>query len=303
MQRVSRWKKYTVQFRVTAATILLAQIVLGQQPASAPGNIPAGWYVYPESKLKNGDETTLRCFNYSHNEWQVTNEGEDVKITERSRPKGKSDFPPVPLWPPLLKHEEGMPGGTVSAGLRSAMHFKNGWLLAYDAGEWGGGLWLTNEDGSKTKRILNDNVRAVVPIDGGIVVLSGLAHVSINFGNAFIFSNPDALDITLQHSVHLDGEPSAPAKEADGSVLFVTTYGLCRITKSGELQRLTYFPKWTRMQYPNSMAVATDGAIFIGMRMFVLKLHQEPGGYTAEWLLPNACRSFYVKQYDCVCKP
>src|ERR1700722_1866677 len=81
-----------------------------------------------------------------------------------------------------------MPGRTVSAGLRSAMHFKNGWLLAYDAGEWGGGLWLTNEDGSRTKRILNDNVRAVVPIDGGIVVLSGLAHMFINFGNAFIFS-------------------------------------------------------------------------------------------------------------------
>lgn len=86
-------------------------------------------------------------------------------------------------------------------------HFKNGWLLAYDAGEWGGGLWLTNEDGSRTKRILNDNVRGVVPIDGGIFVLSGLAHMSINFGNAFIFSNPDGLDITLQHSVHLDGSP------------------------------------------------------------------------------------------------
>jgi hypothetical protein len=230
MQQVSRWKKYAVKFGLTAATILLPQMVLGQQPTSLPGEIPVGWYVYPESKLKNLDETTLRCFNYSHNEWQVTNEGNGVRITPRPSPKGKDDFPPVPSWPPLLKHQEGMPGRTVNAGLRSAMHFKNGWLLAYDGGEWGGGLWLTNEDGSKTKRILNENVRAVVPIDGGIVVLSGLAHMSINFGNAFIFSNPDALDIALQHSVHLDGEPSAPAKEADGSVLFVTTYGLCRIT-------------------------------------------------------------------------
>jgi len=138
--------------------------------------------VYPESKLKNLDETTLRCFNYSHNEWQVTYEGNGVRITPRLSPKGKDDFPSVPSCPPLLKHQEGMPGRTVSAGLRSAMHFKNGWLLAYDAGEWGGGLWLTNEDGSKTTRILNDNVRAVVPIDGGIVVLSGLAHMSIDFG-------------------------------------------------------------------------------------------------------------------------
>ena len=143
------------------------------------GRNPSGWYVYSESKLKNLHETTLRCFNYSHNEWQVTNEGNGVRITPRPSPRGKDDFPPVPSWPPLLKHQEGMPGRTVSAGLRSAMHFKNGWLLAYDAGEWGGGLWLTNEDGSKTKRILSDNVRAVVPIDGGIIVLSGLAHMSM----------------------------------------------------------------------------------------------------------------------------
>lgn len=304
MQQVSRWKKYAVQFGVTAANILLSQMVLGQQqPPPLPGEIPVGWYVYPESKLKNLDETTLRCFNYSHNEWQVTNEGNGVRITPRASPKGKDDFPPVPSWPPMLKHQEGMPGRTVSAGLKNAMHFKNGWLLAYDAGEWGGGLWLTNEDGSKTKRILNDNIRAVVPTDGGIIVLSGLAHMSINFGNAFIFSNPDGLDIALQHSVHLDGEPSAPAKEADGSLLFVTTYGLRRMTQSGELQRLTYFPKWTSQQYPNSMAVSSDGSIFIAMRMFVLRLRPNSGRYAEEWLLPNECRKFELRQFDCACKP
>lgn len=303
MRPLSRWKKYALQFSITVATILLPQMVLGQQPASLAGNIPVGWYVYPAKKLKNLDETTLRCFNYSHNEWQVTNEGNGVKITELPRPKGKGDFPPVPSWPLLLKHEEGMPGRTVSAGLRSAMHFENAWLLAYDAGEWGGGLWLTNEDGSKTKRILSDNVRAMIPIDGDILVLSGLAHMSIDFGNAFIFSKPTGLNISLEHAVHLDGEPSAYANEPDGSILFVTTYGLCRITKSGELQRLTYFPKWTRPQYPNSMAISSDGSIFIAMRMFVLKLHSNSGTYAEEWLLPNDCRKFELRQFDCACKP
>ena len=56
--------------------------------------------------------------------------------------------------------------------------YAHGWVLAYDGGEWGGGLWLTNDDGSLTKRIVSDNVRAVVPIDGGILVLSGLAHLA-----------------------------------------------------------------------------------------------------------------------------
>jgi hypothetical protein len=296
------FKTYAFKFCVAVAGVLLPTTLLGQQPAPSAGRIPEGWYVYPESKLKNLDETTLRCFNYSHNEWQVVSDGDGVKITKLVR-QGKMNAPSTLPLPPSLKHEEGMPGRTVTAGLRVAMHFENAWLLAYDGGEWGGGLWLTNEDGSKTKRIVSDNVRAVVPIDGGILVLSGLAHMSIDFGNAFIFSNPEGFNIVLQHSIHLDGEPSAYAKEPDGSILFVTTYGLCRITKAGELQRLTYFPKWTSQQYPNSMAISSDGTIFIAMRMFVLKLRANSGKYIEEWLLPNECRKFDLRQFDCVCRP
>ena len=280
-----------------AATCLLPSIIDGQCKPLV-GSIPDGWYVYPEEKLKHLDESTLRCFNYSHSEWNVTSEGDVVTIA--SNLGEKTDQLALP---PLLKREEGMPGRTVRAGLRSALHFNNEWLLAYDGGEWGGGLWLTNEDGTKTKQILADNVRAIVPIDNGLVVLSGHAHMTMDFGNAFIFSNPEGMNISLQHSVHLDGAPSVYAKEADGAVVFVTTYGLCRIKKSGELQRLTYFPKWTRQQYPNSMAVTSDGSIFIGMRMFVLKLHADAGHYKEEWLLPQECRRFNLDKLNCVCKP
>ena len=297
---MSTWKTYTLKLSLTIAGGLLPLTLLGQGPVATTRLIPDGWYVYPSGKLKNLDETTLRCFNYSQNEWKVISEGDGVKITKLLR---QGDTSVLPTLPPLLKHEDGMPGRTINAGLRSATHFENSWLLAYDAGEWGGGLWLTNDEGSKTKRIISDNVRAVVPIEGGILVLSGLAHMSMDFGNAFIFSNPDGLNISLQHFIHLDGEPSAYAKEPNGSILFVTTYGLCRITKSGELLRLTYFPKWTRQQYPNSMAISSDGSIFIAMRMFVLKLRASARGYSEEWLLPNECRKFDLKQFDCVCKP
>jgi hypothetical protein len=191
----------------------------------------------------------------------------------------------------------------VDAGLRSATHSGNSWLLAYDAGEWGGGLWVTNEDGSEIRRLINENVHAVIPIDAGFLVLSGLAHMGQDFGNAFIFSNPDGLNIPLRHTVRLDGEPRAYAKTSDGSVLFVTTPGLSRITKSGELQSLSSFPDWSRYQYATSMAIASDGNIFVAMRMFVLKLRPTTGGYSQEWLLPTACRQFELKEIDCVCKP
>jgi hypothetical protein len=276
-------------------------LLFGQQPPSDAGVIPDGWYVYTDKNLSHPDQYTRRCFNYSHNHWEVSSDGDAIRITKQARQKG--EIQPLPPLPPRLKFERGMPGRTVDAGLRSATHFGNTWLIAYDAGEWGGGLWITNEDGSETKRIINENVHAVIPIEGGFLVLSGLAHLSGDFGNAFIFSNPEGLKIPLRRTLRLDGEPRTYAKEPDGSVLFVTTRGLSRITKSGELQSLSSFPDWTRYQYASSMAILSDGSIFVGMRMFVLKLRPITGGYSQEWLLPTECRQFGLKEIDCICKP
>ena len=285
-------QKFAFQL-VLAVAFLSPSLRVGQPSRSSAGAIPEGWYVYPEDELNKwpANSTWSPCPSDSLTDWQVSSEGDSVKITklasDRASKLKKEEELPLPR---LLKHEQGMPGSTVRAGLKSVLHFKNDWLLAYDLGEWGGGLWLTNEDGSETKRILSDNVREMIPIDEGVLVLSGLAHITINFGNAFIFSNPDGMNISLQHAVHLDGEPSGYAKEPNGSVLFVTTYGLCRITKSGELQRLTGLPGWSQHAFTNSMVITPDGSIFMGMRMFVLRLRKNSDRYRTEWLLPKECR-------------
>jgi hypothetical protein len=294
-------RAYTIGLGIAIAGVLFPFLVFGQQPATDVGVTPDGWYVYPERKLLHLDQYTRRCFNYSHNDWEVSSDGDAIRITKQVSHKGDPQNE-LPL-PPRLKFEPGMPGRTVDAGLRSATHFGNAWLLAYDAGEWGGGLWLSNEDGSETRRVISDNVHAVVPIDGGFLVLSGLAHMSLDFGNAYIFSNPDGLNIPLRNTVRLDGEPRGYAKTSDGSVFFVTTRGLSKMTKSGELQNLSNFPDWTRHQYATSMAIASDGSIFVAMRMFVLRLRPIVGKYDQEWLLPSECRTFELKQTDCVCKP
>jgi hypothetical protein len=295
---MSSWRLYSVHFVVAVLGVALPSALVAQLTTTE--HIPQGWYVYAHRNLKHADENTLRCFNFSHNEWHVSLEADDVNITKWSGRK-----PDIPSLPPRLKLEPGMPGRTMNAGLSGAVHFASGWLLAYDAGEFGGGLWLTNEDGSDTKRILTDNVRAIVPLDGGgVLVLSGLAHMSLDFGNVFIFSNPDGMNIPLQYAAHLDGAPSAFTKLADGSVLFVTTQSLNAIsTKPSKPAELNYFPKWRKMLYPNSIVALNDGTIFIGMRMFVLRLTPIPAGYNEDWLLPNSCRKFESRETDCVCKP
>jgi len=291
---MSSWRLYAVHF---VAVLGFASGTLFGQSA---GSIPQGWYVYPNSELMHAEITTFRCFNWSHNEWEVSAEGDDVRIAKRIR--GKAD---VPSLPPLLKVQPGMPGRTPSAGLVGAMQFARGWLLAYDGDGLGGGLWLTNQDGSKTKRILSKSVRAIVRLDdSGVLVLAGYVNMIPDDGYAYVFSNPDGLRIRLQHSDRLYGAPMAFTKRPDGSVLFITTHSLHEITESGPPKLDHRFPLWVATQYPNSVVTRPDGTIFIGMRMFALRLTPNLAGYVEDWLLPNSCRKFELneKEVDCVCK-
>ena len=276
---------------------ITATQVRGQEREQS--SIPLGWWVYPAEKLQHVDHNTRSCFNYSRNEWQVFSKPAGIQIAPlHVEGKGPSSTDELPSG---LKLEPGMPGRNVRAGLRKAMRFGDAWLLAYDAGEWGGGLWLTNKDGAEAKRIIGDNVRALIPIGDKLVVLSGFAHMSLDYGTAYIFSNPTGTGINLDHSIHLDGEPSGYAVDKDSSILFTTTRGVKRLNTQGELTTLTYLPEWVSGQYPNSVAVASDGSIFVGMRMFVLRLHKRDEGYKEEWLLPEKCKRFELARLDCIC--
>lgn len=151
-------RSHIALLNIGALCVSLLGPAQGQQAASGKDHVPPGWYVYPTDKLENLDESSKRCFNSSRSEWRLKGDGAGVKFEKRSR----QDDAVVPTLPPLLKREDGMPGRTASDGLTAAIHYRGGWLLAYDAGEWGGGLWVTNADGSKTKRILDRNIRAVI---------------------------------------------------------------------------------------------------------------------------------------------
>ena len=298
-----KWPTSRLYFLVFAAVLLLAAPMFGQQSPDPGPALPDGWHVFPDRKLKEVDGWGRRCFNFSRNEWEVTDAGNGIEIKNR-KTWGKGDVPesPPPM-PARLKRDPWMPGRTVADGLQTTMHFEDGWLLAYNRGEFGGGLWITNEDGSETKRLVNDDVHALLPFDGGILVLTGLAHLMSDFGHALIFANPKGLDMALKSSLPLDGEPRTYVKEPSGDVLFTTTHSLQRITKAGELQTLAIFPDWVKFQYANSMVLASDGSIFVGMRMFVLKLTPGTGSFTQEWLLPAECRNFTLRGTDCVCSP
>jgi len=83
--------------------------------------------------------------------------------------------------------------------------------------------------------------------------------------------------------------------------LVVTTHGISRITSSGEHQTLTHSIFATL--YPNSIVVTPDATIYVGMRLFVVRLvpTSKPGEYTEQWLVPEDCKQLRMEGYTCSC--
>lgn len=286
---------FPVPLLMLAVTLSLPAVsgvrwVVGHASPQEAIDLPQGWHVYADDKLKDANEQDRRCFNISRNDWKVTVEADQVRIVEKLGSENDNL-----VLPARLVHQEGM------TRLQSVMHVNNQWLLAYNGGEWGGGLWLTDDDGGTVKKIVDGDVQAVVARDDGILILSGLAHLTMDSGRASFYSLPRNMNMAFQWSVALDGAPLTSVKTVDGAVIFVTTHSLQRISKSGELKILHEFPKWTAYQGPNSIVISADGTIYVGMRMFVLELNDRDGEYTEEWLLPNDCQKFHMTNVGCAC--
>ncbi|MGH9713717.1 MAG: hypothetical protein ACRD5M_10520 [Candidatus Acidiferrales bacterium] len=290
----------------SSLALVLSLLTFTQARAQSSGNTtqppPAGWYVY---SAKEVDSESLHCLNYTMTSWRVSAEDNDVRITEY-RPQAvqqsplPSGFQLRPEW---------------SRGRRHSLKFEGGWLIGIDAGEWGGGLWITNEDGSASRIIVEDDVSGIVPTAQGIFVLSGLAHSGFDFGNVLMLSHPHDMQVTLEWTASLVSAPQAYVKLADDSVLVIDRFGAWQITSSGGLKRLFYL-KPVRGFYPlaNSIVKTANGTIYVGMRTFVLRFL--PGGvgqtgtkseYTEDFLLPDTCRKFKMdwnrNRMQCTCTP
>lgn len=289
--------KFSLAVILSLLTLTQARAQATDSPTQPP---PTGWYVYPATKLNS---ETLDCINYSRMSWSVSAIDNDVKITEYmpegvEKPSLPSGFQIKPEW---------------SRGRRQALRFEGGWLIGIDAGEWGGGLWITNEDGSLSKLIVEDNVRGIVRTAQGIFVLSGLAHGVFDFGSVVMLSHPHDMQVALEWTASLDSAPKAFVRLTDDSVLVIDEFGASQITPSGGRKRLFYL-KPVRGYHPlaNSVVRTANGSIYVGMRTFVLRFL--PGGvgqsgthseYTEEFLLPDTCRNFkkdwYRNRMQCTC--
>ena len=261
---------------------------LGMYAAAQDATMPAGWSETKFPTSSSGISDELRCANYSENEWRVTVETGAVHVSRSSNPEH-------PTLPPHFTRTDQMRGRSVVAKAG------DGWLVGFDAGEFGGGLWWTSNDGREKKKLTDENVHAILARQAELLVFTGLAHMSIDEGRVYSYRPASQSVGTLVEVADLGSAPNAALVESNDIVLVAAQTRILALYPSNQL-RVLYRNRDMGMLYTNSIAQDSAGNVVIGMRFFVLRLRpRRDGEYEPEWYFPDRCRNARVVGYHCDC--
>ncbi len=239
---------------------------------------------YPSDLDKWVSLSALKCSslqwdvaNSSHLEWSVFMAGEKVYARRLQNPEGpRGDFPPFLI--PLANH---------TRGRRIGIRVEDGWLVGFNAAEWGGSLWWYSLDGRQQYKISDDQIVQFVKMSDGLFALEGLAHLSLSEGKVIKLSkNGPNSSWNSSLWVELPQAPDAGVVHKDGSLIIVTTSGLVRVIKQRKVETLLEKTFWWGM-YPNSVLIDTNNFVFIGMRQGILKWRIGDLPDTMIWLVPS----------------
>jgi hypothetical protein len=116
---------------------------------------------------------------------------------------------------------------------------RDGWLIGFDAGEYGGSLWWYQSAEGPGVKLSSRNVAFIIPTPDvtQAFVFVGLAHRITDEGEVLRFRMAHDQPV-LTSVVDLGSEPRAVLARADGSVLVLTDKLLRRLSAVGEASEL-----------------------------------------------------------------
>lgn len=254
-------------------------------PDSKP--LADGWVAHREPWPESD---AIFCGNYSNRRWKVALDGENLQITPEDRSQARQD-----PWPPGIVLEAN------SFGDRHVIAVSDGWLIGFDAGEFGSGLWWLSSDGSRDKSLSYENVNGFARTSQGVLAFVGLSHMGFSSGQVLRIADSGAEDRKVEVLADLGAAPDTFVVESPDTVLVLTTTGLVRVTSSGEVQPL-FKTNYSRL-YPKSMTLSQSGVITVGMQLFVTRLTPRGNTYREQWFVPKYCARFVIRDVECECIP
>ena len=183
------------------------------------------------------------------------------------------------------------------AGEQHLVAVDGGYLVGFDAGEFGGGAWWFSGDGTRRRKLtlraaeslgdyFPENVHGFAFFGQDVLAFEGLTHMGSNLGRVVRIHR--GLDGEWQPSVftEISACPHAAVQESTSSWLLATTSGVWRIDTRARVHPI-WQPAGGHLYYPNSIARDGSGVVYMGMRKFILRMTpRNAGDYAVQVLAP-----------------
>ena len=216
--------------------------------------------------------------------WAVVNDADHAWVVylREGRPSARLRSVKDPFPPPLpftIKAEPGLRGD------RGNIKVDDGWIVSFNAGEWGGWLWWFSPDGGRRYQIAkNASVNGFFPTDAGLLAVEGISHGRTR-GNILRIARGDEGVWRSTTFLPLGEEAITAATDADGSLVVATYSRLIRVRPAAKAFDVLLENAFWADLYPTSMVVS-EGTVFVGMRHGVARVRKRGNAYRVDWLLP-----------------
>lgn len=289
----------------------LLAVVVGHAQAT----VPLGWRLYPG--IPPADSAERNCAARTITSWRVRIERGQIQADRIERYdqrrdelpysidfSGAIDVPP-PAPPNAVRRftipEQWARDFAEKHARRRVMRVPGGWLVGFDAGEYGGSLWWYPATPGTGRKLSDGNVRDFLksPDDSFVLVLVGLEHITSGQGHVLWLQPSSGGGWTITRRVALRGAPYAYAAELGGAVIVATSQAVQRVGAAGEVDTLAAVD-WSGLE-PNSVVLGEHGDIVVGLRFFVTALRPSANGYRQDWYIPPSCALFNDSQFECSC--
>jgi hypothetical protein len=171
------------------------------------------------------------------------------------------------------------------APARRTLKVSDGWIAAYNQGEFGAAVYWFSKDGKNRKKLSDHQINDFLIEGDRIFAVEGLAHLSLSQGSLIEIKKEDG-SWKVEEFLPLPGSGEAIARVGKGDYIIATSDMLLRVNLDREILLLIPNGDWGGL-YPSS--VATDGNyVYIGMRQFIARCKLGKNVQSLDFLVPSS---------------
>jgi hypothetical protein len=158
----------------------------------------------------------------------------------------------------------------------------DGFLVGYNQGEWGGGIFWFSRDGKNHYEVSRcAQVTDFIRHGADVFALEGLSHLGISNGTFLQFEKENGKWLA-RTIAKLPGAPGPHILDGPDRILLIAEDDLVSLRFSGEQKTLH---KSARFGSANSLVRDPDGVVFIGAGDVVIQLVPEGSFFREKWLV------------------